>query len=260
MLSPAAQASVLLASLAVFALCLYVAWRIWRPAPHAPRDRFRFVESLAPALSDVGLVIREDVGPGGLFRIIAAGPFDTSPRAGAGHDVLADCNLQRTERASWLAQELAPESLRAIYDARLTIFAELNPGPGGGGHGLPDAAVVAIADGYALQRHAFQAEPTAVGQSMQPQRPDWMCAACEKPHICEFHGGCRDRWHADRLREAQVRTMLANTAPPFLGDFSLSDPLGVTATDCTTGECPTPSVCRQVGGCADAVPTVDPRD
>lgn len=203
MLSPTAQASVLLASLAVFALCLYVAWRIWRPAPHAPRDRFRFVESLAPALSDVGLVIREDVGPGGLFRIIAAGPLDTSPRAGAGHDVLADCNLQRTERASWLAQELAPASLRAIYDARLTIFAELNPGPGGGGHG------------------ARQCNPQECGRSAE---------ACHGGEACG------------------------------LGGFDPRDPLGVTAADCTAGECPTPSVCRQVGGCADAVPTVPPEE
>lgn len=118
-------------ALAVLALSvtLYVTRRIASGRPGAPGNRFRFFSSLAPALGHAGMLIREDVGPGTVFRLIAAGPHDTSPRASSGHNVFADCNLQHTEHAAWVAQEFAPAQLRAIYEDRVTLFGEINPGP-----------------------------------------------------------------------------------------------------------------------------------
>lgn len=209
-----------IAAVAALAVIVYVSWRVMRSRPGAPANRFRFLTSQAPALGAAGMLIREDVGPGTVFRLIADGPHDTSPRSGSAHNVFADCGLQHTDRAAWVAQEFGPAKLLAIYEARVTLLGELNPGPGGGGHA-----------GEALMFHGV---PLVVDAAFQTTDGQPRACSDERPRTPCFadSGPCED----------------------------IRDPLGVGAPDCTTGECPTPAVCQQVGGCADAVPTTNPKD
>lgn len=91
---------------------------------YVPRDRFRFITS--ELLQDTPFLLRQDMAPGAPFQLICAGPGDTSPRAGYGHNVLADCGLQHTEHAAELACELAPSSITALYESREMLLLRLD--------------------------------------------------------------------------------------------------------------------------------------
>lgn len=111
--------------LAGFTACIVVAALIGGGPPRPPLSRFRF--SQPPELVLHCLWLREDAGPGAPFRLLAAGPKDTSPRAGYGHNALADIGLAHTEAAAALVAEFAPSALSALYARRESIAATLDP-------------------------------------------------------------------------------------------------------------------------------------
>ena len=111
--------------LAGFTACIVVAALIGGGHPRPPLTRFRF--SQPPELILHCLWLREDSAPGAPFRLLAAGPKDTSPRAGYGHNALADIGLAHTEAAAALVTEFAPSALSALYSRRASIEATLDP-------------------------------------------------------------------------------------------------------------------------------------
>lgn len=111
--------------LAGFTACIVVAALIGGGPPRPPLSRFRF--SQPPELVLHCLWLREDNSPGAPFRLLAAGPKDTSPRAGYSHNALADIGLAHTEAAAALVAEFAPSALSALYARRQSIAATLDP-------------------------------------------------------------------------------------------------------------------------------------
>lgn len=113
--------------LAGFTSCIVVAALVGARRPHVPLGRFRF--SQPPELVLHCLWLREDSAPGAPFRLLAAGPEDTSPRAGYGHNALADIGLAHTEAAAALVSEFAPSALSALYNRRASLAHTLDPNP-----------------------------------------------------------------------------------------------------------------------------------
>lgn len=113
--------------LAGFTACIVVAALVGARRPHVPPGRFRF--SQPPELVLHCLWLREDSAPGAPFRLLAAGPKDTSPRAGYGHNALADLGLAHTETAAALVSEFAPSALSALYNRRASLAYMLDPKP-----------------------------------------------------------------------------------------------------------------------------------
>jgi hypothetical protein len=111
--------------LAGFVSCIVVAGLIGQRQRHPPASRFRFEQPAEMALH--GLWVRHDLAPGAPFRLIAAGPGDTSPRAGYGDNALADVGLAHTEAAARLVSEYDGLALDAIYSRSASIAAALDP-------------------------------------------------------------------------------------------------------------------------------------
>ena len=111
--------------LAGFTACIVVAALVGARRPHVPLGRFRF--SQPPEMALHCLWIREDSAPGAPFRLLAAGPRDTSPRSWYGRNALADIGVAHTDAAADLVSEFVPSALSAIYGRRHSIAALLDP-------------------------------------------------------------------------------------------------------------------------------------
>lgn len=134
-------------------------YRMNKDVYYVPRDRFRFVAS--ELLRDTPFLVRQDMAPGAPFQLICAGPGDTSPRAGYGHNVLADCGLQHTEHAAELACELAPSSITALYESREMLLLRLD----------------SWSDMSAKEATTFTCRPSDL---------------CPTPSVCQQAGACAD--------------------------------------------------------------------